>query len=214
MDNDAPDESHHASAPDVRANTGHRRDWTLREAMGTRAFWTLASATFLSPLIGTAMIFDMQPLLAQRGFEPAAAALPTNVWSAALAVMALPTGFLTDRFRPRILIPAGLALIALSSIMLWGITSLWGGIGCDGEFRRRPIVRRVLWERDSCALFRPRTSWRDPSVGDEDRRYRRRNRSSLHGVKRRHHGCLRRRVDRLWRNLRTVHDAGHQTEDA
>jgi MFS transporter, OFA family, oxalate/formate antiporter len=91
---------------------------TLRHAVRTRAYWTLAAVFFLSPLIGTALLFEMQPLLLARGMTLADAAIAVSAWTATMGLMALPAGFLTDRLRPGRLLAAGMGLIGLGAILI------------------------------------------------------------------------------------------------
>ena len=103
-------------------------DWTLRAALRTRSYWTLAGLFFVSPLIGTALLFDLQPILVSRGLPATAAALPVTVWTAAMAALALPAGLLADRVRPRVLIPlAGLG-IAFGPLVLWQTSGVGGAM--------------------------------------------------------------------------------------
>ncbi|TVQ62533.1 MAG: MFS transporter [Phycisphaerales bacterium] len=92
--------------------------FTMREALRTRAYWLIASAFLISPLIGTALLFDLQPIVASLGVDlvarPELAAWPASAWLAAMTVMALPAGLLTDRLRPSRLLPVGMGAIALS----------------------------------------------------------------------------------------------------
>jgi len=128
VDNDgAPDESDFEDIapdptgvdPEAGAGTAPREPgFTLSEAVSTRAYWTLASAFFVPPLVGTAMLFDMQPILAVHGIGAKAAAAPTSAWITTMAIMALPSGWVTDRFRPSIVLPAGMGMIGLGSIVL------------------------------------------------------------------------------------------------
>ena len=124
-------------APVVPADTvaadEQKADWTLAEAMRTRAYWTLAGVFFVSPLIGTALVFDLQPLLAARGVDVTSAALPISVWSGTMALASLPAGLLADRFRPRILVLLSAALIATGPLLLWrggGLLAASVALGC------------------------------------------------------------------------------------
>lgn len=103
--------------------------FTLREALRTPAYWVLASVVFISPLIGTAFLFDMQPIVALRGMDAQAAALVVSAWTAGMAAMAIPAGRLTDRVAPSLLIPVGVAAIAASSVMLWWAATVWVAAG-------------------------------------------------------------------------------------
>lgn len=109
-------------APDgERHEAGH----TLAQAWRTRAFWVLMCANALAPMIGTAMLFDMQPLLAARAVPISLAPTVVGAWSAAMATLALPTGWLVDRLPPGPLLTGGLALLA-GSCLAW---LLPGGVG-------------------------------------------------------------------------------------
>ncbi len=121
IDNDKhPHEGDQTTTP-----RAHEPEYTLREARRTAAFWLVAAAFFVSPLVGTAFLFDIQPLLAQRGMTAAQAAAAVGAWTLSMSVMALPSGLLTDRFRPSVLMPLGMGAVALSSILLWAASSPW-----------------------------------------------------------------------------------------
>lgn len=99
--------------------------YTLREATRTRTFWLIAAATFVSPLVGTAFLFDIQPILAQRGLSSGDATFAVSAWTVSMALMAIPSGMLTDRVRASALMPLGMVAIGLSAAMLWGAQSKW-----------------------------------------------------------------------------------------
>jgi len=122
MDNDWPDAiTDTGETPDeiesesYSAALNHEPAFTLKQAARTRAYWTLATAIFLPPLIGTAFLFDMQPILMGRGMTTEQAALVVSAWTATMAIMAVPSGMLTDRFQPSTLLPIGMGCIALSA---------------------------------------------------------------------------------------------------
>jgi len=103
----------------------HEPSFTLGDAVRTRTYWVLSAALFLSPLVGTALLFDIQPILAQRDMAASAAAMAVSAWTAGMALMALPAGRLTDRAQPSLLIPTGLGAIAVSSVGVWWAPSPW-----------------------------------------------------------------------------------------
>jgi sugar phosphate permease len=115
----APDPT--APDPESAADIAPREPgFTLKEARRTRAFWTLAAVFFLPPMIGTAFLFDIQPLLVDgRGLSKEQAALVVGSWTATMAIFALPSGWITDRVRPSILLSVSLGMVSLSSIILW-----------------------------------------------------------------------------------------------
>lgn len=112
--------------------------FTLKQATRTRAYWTIAAAFFLSPLIGTALLFDMQPILIGLGVDLAAhpkqGALPASAWLATVALMSLPAGVMTDRLRSGPLMLAGMLAILLSPlvfVLVWlgpDRFALWGAV--------------------------------------------------------------------------------------
>lgn len=113
-DNDPPGAPHGPRAPLPEPEPS----FTPRQARRSAAYWLLAAATVLPGLVGTAMLFDMQPILAGRGMTAADAARAISGWSVTMAVMAIPAGVITDRVRPSVVIPFSLAMTALSSAAL------------------------------------------------------------------------------------------------
>jgi sugar phosphate permease len=128
------DNDHKADDEAEASVRAHEPAYTLREARRTGAFWLVAAAFFVSPLVGTAFLFDIQPLLAQRGMTAAQAAAAVSAWTLSMSVMAIPSGLLTDRFRPSVLMPLGMGAVALSSIMLWAAASPWVASGALAMF--------------------------------------------------------------------------------
>lgn len=92
-------------------------EFSLQNAWRTRAYWILAAGIALPPMIGTAILFDIQPLLGARGMGVDTAARAVSAWSAAMAILAIPSGRLVDRVRPRGLVATGCAAIAASCVM-------------------------------------------------------------------------------------------------
>jgi MFS transporter, OFA family, oxalate/formate antiporter len=115
--------SHGIDTPDSGCTT----DFDLPEAVRTRAYWILAAVFFLSPLIGTALLFDMQPIVAARGLGVSSAAIAVSAWTTTMAVAALPSGFIADRARPSIAVAVGMGSIALAAIAV-RVTDTLGGI--------------------------------------------------------------------------------------
>lgn len=91
---------------------------TLAEARRSRPYWTIAAVIFVSPLIGTAFLFDLQPMLLGRGMTKVHAANAVSAWTATMCIMALLSGVLTDRMRPSLLIAGGMVMIGLSALIL------------------------------------------------------------------------------------------------
>lgn len=98
-------------------------DVSLRDALRTRSYWLLAAASAVPPMVGTAVMFDIQPLLGGRGMDAAAAARAVSAWSASMAILAIPAGHLVDRVRPGGLLAAGMLAIAAGCGLLIGAES-------------------------------------------------------------------------------------------
>jgi sugar phosphate permease len=104
-----------ATAPtDPGTAPGH----SLHSAMRTPAYWALAFVSMLAPMVGTAMLFDLEPLLAARSMDATVAASCASAWSATMAIAALPTGWLVDRVSARHVVGTGVALLAASCLLL------------------------------------------------------------------------------------------------
>jgi OFA family oxalate/formate antiporter-like MFS transporter len=117
--------------------------FTLKQARSTLAFWAIAMPGILSGLVGTAMIFHIQPILIASGVENyetvGAAALST--WAGVQFIVILIAGPIADKFSPRILLPISTTLTAISiaamalattgttTILAMGIFGVGQGIG-------------------------------------------------------------------------------------
>lgn len=96
------------------------RGLTLVEARRTRPYWALVVVSAISPMVGTAVLFDIQPLLATGGMDAGTAALTVGAYNATMALLAIPVGHLVDRVRPAPLLAAGtLAVGAASTLLLF-----------------------------------------------------------------------------------------------
>ena len=98
-------------------------------AIRTRTFWTLASVTICSSLIGTGLIFHQSNILGEIGYsnsEAAAMFLPTAVGS---IVGGLGFGWLADRSIRPFLPAASAFLIAVTTFLGGSVTSFVGVVG-------------------------------------------------------------------------------------
>lgn len=119
MDDDPPAPSALTEPGRQEGRAAYEPSFTLGEAVRTRSYWILSGALFVSPLVGTALLFDIQPIVATRGMGASAAATAVSAWTGGMALMAVPAGRLTDRAQPAVLIPVGLGAIAASSAGVW-----------------------------------------------------------------------------------------------
>ncbi len=90
---------------------GVGRQFTLREALRTQAYWIVTSSMVLSAAVGTAFVFHTQPMLADLGFGKTAAAAAVGTLGLVSLIVTLPFGWLVDRVKPARLLPASTALL-------------------------------------------------------------------------------------------------------
>lgn len=94
--------------------------FTLAQTRATLTFWLIIIPGMISGLVGTAMIFHIQPILEHAGVanfkDQGADAL--SVWGAALFVSTLVSGPIADRLSPRVLIPIASCMMALSFVVM------------------------------------------------------------------------------------------------
>lgn len=100
--------------PEIPAN------FTLPQARATLTFWALMLPGILSGLVGTAMIFHIQPILQHANvanFEQAGATA-ASVWSAAMLISTLISGPIADKLPARALIPIACVMMAASFVTM------------------------------------------------------------------------------------------------
>ncbi len=125
-DNDPPDAPHGPRAG-AKAPARPEPSFTLRQARRTGAFWILALTTMLPGFVGTAILFDMIPIVTEKGFDNTAAASTAanavSAWLVTMGVLAIPAGVLTDRVRPSVLIVVSMIVAAVSIVAMVFATS-------------------------------------------------------------------------------------------
>lgn len=122
-DNDPPDAPH-----DQRVGTKSpappEPSFTLSQARRTPAYWILALTTLLPGFVGTAVLFDLIPIVREKGFDDVAAASTAantvSAWLVTMGVLAIPAGVMTDRVRPSVLIviSMGIAAAAIAAMVV------------------------------------------------------------------------------------------------
>lgn len=115
----APHERHdviHGGAPPIDDPA-----FTIRQAMTTFAYWIVVANMVAVGLVGTALLFHMQPLLQIAGAEGTAkqAALAIQPWPIAFGCGVLLSGFLADRFHARAMLPIGGLLMMVSCVVAY-----------------------------------------------------------------------------------------------
>ncbi|GAA2364097.1 MFS transporter [Saccharopolyspora halophila] len=98
---------HAAGLPEV--------DWTLREALRTGMFWTVAGGVGACSLVGTALTFHLVSLLGERGLSPAEAAATFVPQTLAGLVASFALGWAADHIGDRSLIIGTMLVLAAAT---------------------------------------------------------------------------------------------------
>lgn len=117
LDNEPPE--YHERWHDIHEAKTHPEQeaaFTLKQTRSTLTFWCIALPGILSGLVGTAMLFHIQPILDGAGVEDfvKTGATAASVWAIVLFASILLAGPVADRVHPRILLPISCVLNALS----------------------------------------------------------------------------------------------------
>ncbi len=121
---------------------------SVREGLGSRAFWLLVATLFLSSIAVNGAITHLSPLLTDRGITSEHAALAVSVLGAASLTGRLLTGYLLDRyFGPAVSfvllagVAAGIFLLASASRSGTGLlAAALIGFGLGGEADVTPYL--------------------------------------------------------------------------
>ena len=135
---------------------------SLREALGSRAFWILAVLVFAGAIANHAAIVHLAALLTDRGVPVQRAAIAVSMLGGATLAGRLLTGWLLDRFQaPRVAFVL-LALAALGTFLLAGAHTLTSGMlaavligfGTGGEYDVTPyLLSRYFGLRSLSTLY-------------------------------------------------------------
>lgn len=117
------DSSEHASHDVAHGGPAPKGDpaFTAPQARATFSFWILLTLSCTSGCIGTALLFHMQEMLIAGGAEGTVAqtADANQMWAISFGVGMLATGWLADKFRPRVLLPIAPVFMLLGSLVCW-----------------------------------------------------------------------------------------------
>lgn len=94
--------------------------FTLPQARSTLTFWALMLPGMLSGLVGTAMLFHIQPILKHAGVDGVeqAGATAAMAWGAAMLLSTLVSGPIADKFPARVLIPCASLMLSASFVIM------------------------------------------------------------------------------------------------
>ncbi len=131
--------------------TGNVREvnFSLREAMRTRAFWLLLFACSSFPLITTALVFHQISLLTSKGVTSGVAASVFSIMALMNLFGNFVAGFMADRYPNRYLLAIGQVLLAMAMLWTFAITSSWQALlygallGVSGGFLMN--INVVIW---------------------------------------------------------------------
>ncbi len=116
---DAPSIGDAGLAHDQRAlseTAGSAHEFTLGQAMRTRAYWIATASMILSAAVGTAFVFHIQPMVADLGLSKPTAAAAVGTLGVVSLLVTIPFGHLVDRIRPRMLLAATGITLALACL--------------------------------------------------------------------------------------------------
>ena len=104
-------------------------NWTLAEALRTRALWLLLFAGSSQSLIGTALVFHQVSLFEGKGLEASVAATVFTVMAPAAVGASLIAGYLADKVPNRYVLAAGQVLLAVAMALTFTISAAWHAYG-------------------------------------------------------------------------------------
>ena len=131
------------------ASVSREPSFSLKQALGTRAFWLLVAAGSSQSMISTALVFNNVSLITSKGLDSHTAASMFVALAPMVLVGNVIAGFLSDRYPNRYLLAAGQMLIAVPMLWSFFISSRWhalvygGMLGVGGGFFM--TVSMVIW---------------------------------------------------------------------
>lgn len=105
--------------------TSEEDNWTLREAMGTAIFWVFISGRFISPMLGSGLIFHQISVFGAVGHSPEVAAQTYSWISIITALVTVAAGYMVERSRPGVLMALQMAAMAATALLAASMTETW-----------------------------------------------------------------------------------------
>ena len=109
----------------ARASIVQEVDFSLSEALRTRAFWLLLLVSSALPLIGTGLSFHQISFLAGQGIQAGVATAVFGIIGPSQLLGSFIAGFMADRFPNRYLLVVGQVLLGMAMLWTFLITSSW-----------------------------------------------------------------------------------------
>ena len=137
LDNEPPTaREHDREENDPADGPSGEADFTLGEALRTRTCWLLIIPGMLSGLVGTAMLFHMQPLLVEAGVRDPidSGAVAVSTWAVALFIGLTTGGPAADRVPPRVILPLSPLGITASCLLMFVASEPWHAAAAMGIY--------------------------------------------------------------------------------
>lgn len=138
-------------APESPEVAAARVSFTLGEAMRTRAYWLMLGMSVLWAMVGTAIMFHIQPLLSEHGVPRSSQAGFYTMFAISLGTMQFFGGLLADRAPLRILFAISMALTAAGIVWLTRVENAWDAVGFAALFGGGQglffVVGQTAWPR-------------------------------------------------------------------
>ncbi len=112
-------------ASGTQASTAREVNFSLSEALHTRAFWLLLFACSAMPLISTGLSFHQISLLTSKGIQTGVATAVFAITGPSSLLGTFIAGFMADRFPNRYLLVVGQVLLGMAMLWIFLITSTW-----------------------------------------------------------------------------------------
>ncbi|WP_070121659.1 MFS transporter [Bacillus marinisedimentorum] len=130
-------------------STGFEVNWTVKEAMRTRAFWLILFCVSIPALVNTGLTFHLISILKDSGLEPTMAAFVLSLMAIVGFPVTFASGFLVERIAVRYLLALSFAGHVISMIILLMVNTpflaivygiVWGMVN---GFER--ITLNIVW---------------------------------------------------------------------
>ena len=103
-------------------------NFSMREALQTRALWMLTLSGVSMPLIMTGLMFHHVSVLDSKGLSPWFAAMTMGLFGPMTLIFNVCCGFLVDKFANRFLLTAGNAILIITMLCLMWTSDTWQAI--------------------------------------------------------------------------------------
>ena len=123
-----PDGDRGVSEQDMSDSVEGEDNFTLSEALKTRAFWLLIFAGSSHSLISTALVFHHVSVMDSRGLDAVVAASALSVIAPGALSGTFLAGFLCDRFPNRFVLVSGQFILIFSMLLTFVMTHPWHAI--------------------------------------------------------------------------------------